>query len=618
MFTAFFDRLATTLLERQVRDPSFVDLIETWDRYVPTAPGERPEHLLGAYWDPVWFVPADPGRIRFVDTVNVCQYADLMCYVHGDPSSGHYGDPSAQRSAEAAINFCARRISAGRPIVNRCFDFGLLALCECVQVMGEGLSADIRERAANAMRLAADDLLGLYDEADEPMGVHNHQAITGHTILLCGIVLDDASFEQRGRQILHENLGYFNEDGAGAEHDRKYDMTVAGTLVRAYELTGEAAYLATARQAARYAAPFVTPSGELLELTSHRPDCCGDDMVAYALYAFHYLGNACGQGPAAAIDPGRDTAEDDYFSLVARRMTHHLRMRQRADGLLPGFLYAQEDDFRCEKMDPYYMTGYGLPALMWADRIPTRCVEGDLPPIEVQTKSERVFIYRRGAFQVCASGYDRQDPPTEPRRMRDGPMDALVIDHRGPGVWGLACRVCVDGRWYGDLGGFTPRLRLDPDGWACRPEDGGWSVHQRLDVLDDAQQQVASLLCELQVNGDGAMLSVQGDRQDAGEWVVGPNVRAALGDLIFRHGRKSAYCRSLNDDQAFTGTIDLLANGRRLRVTVESEQPARTFLTPLIGKNHSLYERLVPGQVWGLRARVSGEQVNLRWRFDVR
>ena len=114
------------------------------------------------------------------------------------------------------------------------------------------------------------------------------------------------------------------------------------------------------------------------------------------------------------------------------------------------------------------------------------------------------------------------------------------------------------------------------------------------------------------------MLSVQGSRQDAGEWVVGPNVRAALGNLIFQHGQKSAYCHSLTDDHAFTGTIDLMANSRGLRVTVEAEQPARTFLTPLIGKNHSLRERLVPGQVWGLRARVSGEQVNLRWRFDVR
>ena len=146
----------------------------------------------------------------------------------------------------------------------------------------------------------------------------------------------------------------------------------------------------------------------------------------------------------------------------------------------------------------------------------------------------------------------------------------------------------------------------------------GWAVHQRLEVLDDAQQLVASLRCELQVNGDGAILSLQGVRPGAGEWVVGPNVRAALGNLIFQHGQKSAYCRSLTDDHAFTGTIHLLANGRRMRVTVEAEMPASTFLTPLIGKNHSLYERLVPGQVWGLRARVPGEQVNLRWRFEVR
>ena len=605
MFTAFFDRLAVTLLERQVRDPRHVDLVETWDRYVPSAPGERGEHLLGAYWDPVWFAPSGPGRVRSVDTVNVCQYADLMCHVYRSPSSCHHGDERARQSAEAAIDFCARRIVSGRPIINRCFDFGLLALAESVETLAEHLPADVGERARDAMRLAVGDLLDLYDASDEPPGVHNHQAITGHTVLLCGMVLDDDSLTRRGRQILHANLGYFDDEGAGSEHDRKYDMTVAGTLVRAWDLTGEPAWLQTARRAARHAAPFVTLAGELVELTSHRPDCCGDDMVAYALYTFHHLGHA-----------SRDGSEDDHFAAIARRMTHCLQMRQRPDGLLPGFLYAQEDDYRCAKMDPYYMTGYGLPALMWADRVPARAATGHLPDICIRTEAERVFIHRCGTMQVMASGYGRQALPPPPQGLRDGPADVLVIDHCGPGVWGLACRVRVGDRWYGDIGGFTPRLRLAADAWRCRPQAEGWLVCQRLEILDDDGRPVTSLDCELQVGAGRALLALRGSLADAREWVIGPNVRAALGGLVFQHGRESDDCRRLTGDHAFTGPIDLLANGRRLRVSVESERDAQTFLTPLIGKNQSLEERLVPGQVWGLRASVGGAHVDLRWQFS--
>ena len=118
------------------------------------------------------------------------------------------------------------------------------------------------------------------------------------------------------------------------------------------------------------------------------------------------------------------------------------------------------------------------------------------------------------------------------------------------------------------------------------------------------------------MHDDRVDLELSGERDDAREWVVGPNVRAALGDLVYQHGHDSDYCRCLRENEVFSGPIDLAANGRRLRVSVAADEPVPTFITPLIGKNDNLQERLVPGQVWGLRATVEGEQMKLRWRFE--
>ena len=119
-----FDKLADTLLDRQVQRARDVDLITDWDRYVPWIPGETGEGLIGAYWDPEWYAPSSPGRIRFIDTLSVLQYADVMSYVYAKPGSTHFRDRVTMASIINALSYAARRIESGRPITNRCFDFG--------------------------------------------------------------------------------------------------------------------------------------------------------------------------------------------------------------------------------------------------------------------------------------------------------------------------------------------------------------------------------------------------------------------------------------------------------------------------------------------------------------
>ena len=619
-FVPQLDKLVTTLLDRQVRQPRFVDLVRTWDRYVPPVANESPEALVGAYWDPVWFAVSTPERVRSVDTVNVCQYLDLVSYAYHEPTSAYYRDPAARKSAIAAMDFCARRVNNGRPLTNACFDFGLIALAEAMVRLKDDLPEAVSSHVRRAIRDAAGDLLGLYEASDRPPGTHNHQAVTGHAMLQAGIALEDRELKKRGCAVLTENLGYFDEEGCGYEHDRKYEAIVMGTLVRSFELTGDPLYLQVARWSARYNMQFVSPGGEYVELTSRRPDCAGDFTMAYALYAYRFLGLAAQQHPAPEGDAGRDRTDDDCFAAIALRLDQFIRSRQRDDGLWQGFLYAMDRELHFDKMDPYYMTGYGLPPLLWSNALPSTERPAQLPDVSVLTKTERSVSHRHGDFHLCAGGHDRrQTILVGSKPMASGPEDLFVIDTPGPGVWGFACHVlCADGKWRGDLGGFTPYLRLDPRRWKAERYCEGWVIHQALEVLDEARRPIAELECELTVSGALAVLRVVGRGDKVTRWLVGPNVRAVLGELCFASEGRSQECRHTTERVPVGEQVELAANGRKLTVTTGADGPHRRFLTPRQDNNHSLRHRLVTGDVVGLRLEVEGDAFAAVWRVDGR
>lgn len=614
------DKLVTTLLDHQVHDPRFVDLVATWDRYIPVAGGEAPEALVGAYWDSVWFAESSPARIRSVDSVGICQYLNVVSHAYRDPGSAYFQDDAALTSAIGALGFCARRINTGRPLTNPCFDFGLIALAEALVRLEAELDEELLCETQRAVRDAALDLYGLYETSEFPLGSNNHQAVTGHATLQAGIALHDPELQERGVTILTENLGYFDDEGRGYEHDRKYEMIVAGTLLRAYELTGDSTYLRSARRAARYNVQFAAPSGELIELTSRRPDCAGDFTMSYALYAYHYLGSACRQGAAAEVDAGRDPGEDDCFAAVARRFHHFVNVHQRDDGLWPGFLYAMDGDMRCDKMDPFYMTGYGLAPLIWTTSLPPIAGPNQLPDLDALTQSERSLSYRRGDFHLAASGHDRhQDIRIGQRIVACGPADLFVIDMPGPGIWGFACWVlCDDGEWYGDPGGFTPRLRLDPSAWEAHSNEEGWVIRQVLDLLDDSEHVVAQLRCELTVSGTLAVLRVSGHGKNVRQWRLGPNARAALGQLSYVSDGQSEACRQLTEHVSLGDQVELRANGRQLTVSLETEQAHRHFITPAQNNNQSSRHRLVTGDIVGIWLEADGDRVAADWRIDGR
>jgi len=609
MLTSQLDRLVPTLLQRQIRDSRFVDPVETWDRYVPTTGAEPPDALVGAYWDPIWFAASGPGRIRSVDTVNICQYLDLMSYAAAEPRSAYYRAPCAIASARAALDFCARRIISGRPLTNACFNFGLIALGEAVVRLRGELSAELLASSLKAIRLAASDLYGIYraQAKSRPPGTHNHQFVTGHAMLQAGLALDDRELARIGERVLLDNTGYFNEEGCGHEHDRKYEMVSAGSLVRAYELTGDGRFLEAALPGARYGSQFVSLAGELIELTSGRPDCAGDLTFTYALYTYLVLGS---EGASPEAPP---------FRAIADRMIHYVRQHQRADGLWPGFLYAMDPELRLDKMDPFYMTGYGLLPLMWANDRERDWAGGPLPDMEVVTETERAFSFRKEDFHVLASGWDRRQRASYGRwSLYEGPADLLVIDAGGPGVWGLACRAHADGKDYGDIGGFTPRMELCPEAWRAERSGGGWRVTQQLRLLDEDGAQRALLRAEMRVRDGECMLALEGSGEGITGWTLGPNLRSAVGPLSLETDEFALCPSELKEQVPFAGPLRLCANGRALEVSAESGGDLRLLVEAPRPCNRSLRHRLVPGDVVGLRARAEGSALKMTWRFTRR
>ena len=107
-------------------------------------------------------MPQTAGCVRFVDTVNVCQYLDLLAFLYHNPNSGHYRDQTVLQSATAAIRYAAQRILTGRPITSPFFDFGLIALGEAFMRLRDVLSTDIVGNTQSAIRAAATDLVCIY------------------------------------------------------------------------------------------------------------------------------------------------------------------------------------------------------------------------------------------------------------------------------------------------------------------------------------------------------------------------------------------------------------------------------------------------------------------------
>jgi len=316
----------------------------------------------------------------------------------------------------------------------------------------------------------------------------------------------------------------------------------------------------------------------------------------------------------------RDVAEDGHFASLAERMTRYFHTRQRPDGLWQGFLYAMDGELRFKKMDPYYMTGYALPPLIWAEKLPPAHRPAPLPDLSVLTRTERTISYRAEGFHVCASGKERQKArsPGGPTALEGGPEDVFVLDAEGPSIWGFACQVLgEDGKRYGDVGGFTPHLHLDPDAWRAERTADGWLVCQRLLVRGcDPEVPVAELHCELEIRRRHATLRVRGKGPGVRQWRVGPNARASLGELAVESGHTITPCARLSDEVPVNDEVRLLANDRALTVSLDVEGPHRWWITPIFDNNRSLRHRLAPGDVTGLRLEMNGDPFEATWRFD--